>query len=61
MARIGNEGNKKRCSRYRAEGRREANKAKKQAKHERRLAYFSLRRQRRKQGEDRGYCQKTRG
>jgi hypothetical protein len=44
MARLGNEGNKKRCSRYRAEGRREANKAKKQAKHERRLAYFAKRR-----------------
>ena len=44
MARLGNEGNKKRCSRYRAEGRREANKAKKQAKLKRRLAYFAKRR-----------------
>ena len=35
--------NKKGCDRYKAEGRREINKAKKQAKHLKRLAYFASR------------------
>lgn len=37
--------NKKSCERYKAEGRREKNKAKKQVKAEKRLAYFAKRRE----------------
>ena len=44
MARLGNEGNKKDAVNIGQKGRREANKAKKQAKLQRRLAYFAKRR-----------------
>ena len=37
--------NKKSCQRYESEGRRETNKAKKQAKHLKRLEYFTKRRE----------------
>ena len=46
MARIGNASNKKDCAQYRAENRRGENKAKKQARHLKRLAYFARRAER---------------
>ena len=38
--------NKKKCERYRAEGRREKNKKRKQLRHQKHMEYFARRRER---------------
>lgn len=45
MAKVGNKNNKERCKQYKAEGRRELNKKKKAARHEKRMQRFAERRE----------------